>query len=262
MSKEHTFKIALVQMNSEKAAIDRNLGLMRQYIAESREKGADFICFPEMNITGYIDPAKHPDAVISLDHPAVREVVELSGLYSICVIAGFVESNAEGKPYITQFAAHNGNLLGFYRKKTIKDEEAAWFSPGARQPIFTVSGLKFGLSVCADIDDPEIFAEYAQKGAAIVFESAAPGLYGEQATRNWSSGFNWWRNNCMEKLAKYAAEGSIFIAVATQAGRTIDEDFPGGGYLFDPQGVCVAETGNWNEGILYVDVTAGGGSVI
>jgi len=254
MDNRKTYKIALVQMNCEKAAIDRNLASMRRYIAESRANGADFVCFPEMNLTGYIDPFKQTDAVISLDHRAVREVVRLSGQYAVGVIAGFVERNPAGKPYIHQLAAHHGDLLGSYRKKTIKDEEAQWFSPGDEQPVFTAAGLTFGLSVCADIDDPSIFAEYARKGAAVVFESAAPGLYGEQATRNWSSGFHWWRSNCIEKLGKYAADNKLYIGVATQAGRTIDEDFPGGGYLFDPQGRCAAESGDWSEGILYAAI--------
>ncbi|WP_325176763.1 carbon-nitrogen hydrolase family protein [Paenibacillus alkalitolerans] len=254
METKKEYKFALVQMKSEKAAVDRNLQSMSEYIAAAQANNVDFICFPEMNITGYIDPAKFPNAVISIDHQAVSEVIRLSGHYSICVIAGFVEYNPNGKPYINQFVAHNGTLLGSYRKKTIKDGEEYWFTPGDQQPIFNVSGLTFGLSVCADIDDPDIFREYARKGADIVFESAAPGLYGEQETRNWSSGFNWWRSNCMEKLGKYAADNSMFIGVSTQAGRTIDEDFPGGGYLFDPRGKCTAESGNWSEGVLHTQI--------
>lgn len=257
METKKSFKIALVQMKIEKAAIDQNVQLMREYIAEAaRDHGADIVCFPEMNITGYIDPGKFPQAVITMNHEAVSQVIELSGRYSTCVIAGFVEHNPEGKPYINQFAAHNGELLGFYRKKTIHDGEEEWFSPGDQQPLFSIPGLTFGLSVCADIDDPAIFAEYADKGAVIVLESAAPGLYGEQETRNWSSGFEWWRGNCRDKLGKYAADYGIYIGVATQAGRTIDEDFPGGGYLFDPSGTCIAETPNWSEGVLYVEIDA------
>lgn len=252
--KTNGYNIALVQMNCEKAAIDRNLASMRRSIAASRENGADVVCFPEMNITGYIDPGKHPDANLTIDHAAVGEVVDMSERYAVCVIAGFVERNPKGKPYITQFAAHNGKLLGFYRKKTIAGDEVPWFSPGDRQPVFHASGLTFGLSVCADIDDPRIFAEYARQGAAIVFESAAPGLYGEQATRDWSSGFEWWRNNCMDKLGQYAADYSLYIGVATQAGRTVDEDFPGGGYLFDPQGRRAAASVDWSEGILYASI--------
>ncbi|WP_245599887.1 carbon-nitrogen hydrolase family protein [Paenibacillus harenae] len=246
--------MALVQMNCEKAAIDRNVNVMRDYVAAAKTNEADIVCFPEMNVTGYIDPGKYPHAVITIDHSAIGQIIQLSGLYSICVIAGFVEYNPEGKPYISQFVAYNGRLLGCYRKKTIKDGEAEWFAPGDQQPVFHIPGLTFGVSVCADIDDPGIFSEYAQKGAKIVLESAAPGLYGEQESRNWSSGYNWWRTNCIEKLGKYAAEEAIYIGVATQAGRTIDEDFPGGGYLFNPRGECTAESGNWDEGVLYVQI--------
>jgi predicted amidohydrolase len=46
----------------------------------------------------------------------------------------------------------------------------------------------------------------------------------------------------------------VHIAVATQAGRTVDEDFPGGGYVFDPGGTTVAETGDWQEGLLVADL--------
>lgn len=256
MAAQKSVKLGFVQMNCEKAAIDRNLGAMREYMDAGRAAGADILCFPEMNITGYIDPGKYPQAVLTLDHGAIGQVVELSGRYAMGVIAGFVEHNPDGKPYITQLAAHSGRLLGYYRKKTIKDEEAAWFSPGDLQPVFTVSGLTFGLAVCADIDDPELFREYARQGAALVFESAAPGLYGAQETRNWQSGFDWWRSNCLEKLGRYAAEQSLYIGVSTQAGRTVDEDFPGGGYFFNPRGECTSESGDWREGVLYAEVAA------
>ncbi|WP_019535792.1 carbon-nitrogen hydrolase family protein [Paenibacillus ginsengihumi] len=251
--------IAMVQMRCDKTEIDRNLQSMQEYIEAARANGADFVCFPEMNITGYMDPAKHPHAALSRDHEAIRQVVEWSGRYAVCVIAGFAESNPAGKPHITQMAAHHGELLGFYRKRTIPADEADSFVAGDSDagPVFNVEGLSFGLSICADIDDPQIFRSYARQGATIVFESAAPGLYGEQATRDWASGFAWWRGECMTKLRKYAAENSLYIAVATQAGRTIDEDFPGGGYLFDPQGRCIAETGDWSEGILYGRIAAG-----
>ncbi|MVO98307.1 carbon-nitrogen hydrolase family protein [Paenibacillus lutrae] len=254
MKEKNHIKIALVQMNCEKGEIDRNLHLMEEYIVAGQEQGVDIVCFPEMNITGYINPFQLPQAVLTLDHRAIHQVVKYSELYSMCVVAGFVEHNPMGKPFINQFIAHNGKLLGFYRKITIKDEEADWFAPGDQQPVFSVLGVTVGLSVCADIDDPNIFNEYADQGASIVLESAAPGLYGEQESRNWLSGFNWWRSNCMEKLGRYAAEESLYIGVSTQAGSTIDEDFPGGGYLFNPRGECTAESGEWMEGVLYVQI--------
>ncbi|MDA2922937.1 YggS family pyridoxal phosphate-dependent enzyme [Patescibacteria group bacterium AH-259-L07] len=144
--------------------------------------------------------------------------------------------------------------VGYYRKTHIAKDEKGLFSPGSNITAFSNSLLSFGVCVCADIDKREIFKEYASQGARIIFEAAAPGLYGDQEDRNWQSGFNWWKNECRTKLSAYARTYKIHIAVATQAGRTIDEDFPGGGYVFDPKGEIIHATPDWKEGILYADI--------
>ena len=121
-------------------------------------------------------------------------------------------------------------------------------------PIFGQQGLTFGIAICADIGNQSVFAECARQGARIVFELAAPGLYGEQATRDWQAGFDWWQGECQEHLAHYAEEYGYWIAVATQAGRTIDEDFPGGGYLFAPGGQRLYATPDWSPGAVYLQI--------
>ena len=40
----------------------------------------------------------------------------------------------------------------------------------------------------------------------------------------------------------------------TQAGRTINEDFPGGGYVFSPNGKLVFSTTNGEPCRLYLDI--------
>jgi predicted amidohydrolase len=116
--------------------------------------------------------------------------------------------------------------------------------------------VRFGVAICADIDDAAIFAEHARSGARVVFEAAAPGLYGDQATRDWRSGFVWWRGECHHKLATYARENGLSIAFATQAGRTCDEDFPGGGYVFGLDGHCLAATADWTEDAIYATIAS------
>lgn len=246
--------LGLAQMKCQKGAIGYNIISMYKYLEECKKKGADIVCFPEMNITGYINPLKYPEAVISRYHSAIQKVADMSFTYQTTIIAGFAEKNYEGKPFITQLVAQEGKVAGFYRKKNICGDESDWFSPGTETPIFSHSGINFGLAICADLDDGGIFKEYAEQGASLVFESAAPGLYGEQENRDWESGFNWWKSECKSKLGKYAEESGIYIAAATQAGRTEDEDFPGGGYLFTPQGNCTYETDDWHEGIIVAKI--------
>jgi predicted amidohydrolase len=247
-------KIALSQMRCEKGDIEKNLKAIEAYSRESSSKGCEIICFPEMSITGYINPLESPESILNLSSSAVKRILDLSRIYNVIIIAGFVEHNSDGKPFITQIAAKDGETACVYRKITIADDEKEWFSPGKNLGIFPYQGINIGLSICADIGNEALFREYAKSEVNIVFESAAPGLYGEQTSRNWQSGFNWWKSECYGKLGKYANDCGVYIAVSTQAGRTIDEDFPGGGYIFSPEGKCLYETKDWSEGMLYGEI--------
>lgn len=251
-------RIALVQQRCEKAAIRQNLEGLSRVLVEAEARRMDIAAFPEMNITGYADPTRFPEAAVRLDGPEMTDFLRRTEAFSGTVLAGLIEKNPAVKPYITQVAARLGTLLDVYRKITIEGEEADWFSPGEGVPVFRHGDLTFGMVICADINNPQIFAACKAQGARIVFELAAPGLYGEQATRDWQSGYHWWAGECRQKLGAYAREHDSWIAVATQAGRTVDEDFPGGGYLFAPTGERLYATPGWQPGEVYLEVDLDG----
>jgi predicted amidohydrolase len=245
-------RIGLVQMQCEKSGIQTNLERIRHYLEEAIARGVEIVGFPEMSLTGYADPTRYAEAVLSRDGPEVAQLLQLTERYPTTVLVGLIERNVAGKPFITQIVIRQGVLLGSYRKVTIQDDETAWFSPGHEVPVFRFSELTFGIAICADIDNEDVFAQCARQGATIVFELAAPGLYGEQATRNWLTGYRWWEGKCQEQLSRYAQAYGLWIAVATQAGRTIDEDFPGGGYVFAPNGQRVHATTDWSPGAEFI----------
>jgi predicted amidohydrolase len=252
-----TFKLSLVQMRCEPGALVENLAAHEAHIRQASQQGAGFVCFPEMSLTGYADPGRYPQAVLALDSPDVARFVGLTAGTSIVAMAGIVEANPAGKPFITQLVAQSGRLIGYYRKIRVEDEELGWYSPSpdGRIELFQANDLCFGMAICADIGDAGLFARLAELGARIIFVAAAPGLYGDRATRDWESGFRWWQGECLAKLGRTAGDLGLPIAVATQAGATRDEDFPGGGYLFGPNGDCLAATPDWSEGMLLAEVT-------
>jgi predicted amidohydrolase len=248
-------RLALAQMRCEKGDIAGNLESMRRAVEDAGTYGTDILVFPEMSITGYIDPTRMPDAVLRANGPEVAQFAALTRGTRLTALAGLVEENPAGKPFITQIVAQHGSLAGLYRKQTIKGDEEPWFAPGPPElALFRHAIIPFGVAVCADSGNRPIFEEYARRGAQLILVASAPGLYGEQATRNWQSSFHWWRQACRDELGSSAHDYGIWIAVATQAGRTVDEDFPGGGYVFNPQGDCVAATPDWSEGVLYATI--------
>jgi len=247
-------KIGLVQMRCEKGAITENLAGISAYITEAEELGIDILGFPEASLTGYTDPNKYPESVILSSGEEIKAVAKLTEGLNLTVLVGFIEQNPNGLPFVAQAVIKAGEVTGRYRKRTNIDEDADWFSVGKVIPLYKHGELDYGISICSDITDEEIFSESARRGAKIVFELAAPGLYGEQATRDWRGGYEWWEGTCREKLGGYAKKYGLWIAVASQAGRTVDEDFPGGGYLFAPDGKRVYATKDWQPGAVYLGI--------
>lgn len=244
-------------MRCEKGAIYENLVVMSAYIDQAERRGIDIIGFPENSLTGHNDPPKSEREMISLDGDEVNGLLKMTDGKNPTVLAGLVEKNPAGKPFITQIVVRNGKLIGYHRKINVGEYEGEVkepYTPGDKVDVFDHDGLTFGIAVCADISVERVFAECARQGAEIVFELAAPGLYGDRATRDWKACYEWWEDACLKTFTDYAKKYGIWIAVATQAGRTSDEDFPGGGYLFNPQGERVYSTKDWNPCVSYLEI--------
>jgi predicted amidohydrolase len=257
---EHRIRVGLVQMRCEKGAIIENREQMAAYIAEAARRDIDILGFPEMSLTGYADPIRSPETALRLDGPEVADLLITTRGYSGTVLVGLIEANPAGKPFITQIVARRGALIGYYRKITIENEEVDWFSPGQDVPVFQHGSRTFGIAICADIGNRDVFARCRAQGAEILLELAAPGLYGEQSTRDWQASYAWWEGECQNYLSAYAREFNVWILVATQAGRTIDEDFPGGAFVFAPGGARIFATRDGSPGPVFLEIDLKAGS--
>ena len=254
--------VGLVQMRCEKGAVAGNLASTARTIQEAADRGVDVLGFPEASLSGYIEPARYPEAVLSLDGPEVARALALTRGYGLAALMGIIEARPGYKPFVTQLVARDGALLGVYRKQRVVEEDAEWYSAGEGGPVFAHGEWTCGIAICADIAHEPAYAGAAAQGAQIVFELAAPGLYGDMATRDWESGFRWWEGECQEHLARWARRYEVWVAVATQAGRTADEDFPGGGYVFAPDGRRLFATPDWGEGVVVLEWGEEGGAYV
>lgn len=253
-------RVGLFQMACEKGALAQNLEQTQQYLAQAATRQVDIAAFPEASLSGYIDPARYPHAVLRLDGPDVAQFLTATRPYDFTVLAGVIEENPQGKPFVTQLVARAGTLVGVMRKRRNIEQDALFYACGEDIPVFHHDSVTFGISICADMGDALVFSECARQGAQVMFELAAPGLYGEQSQRNWRSGFEWWEGECQRCLSAYARQHHAWMLAATQAGRTVDEDFPGGGYVFNPRGERLIATPDETPGALFVELDLVGGS--
>lgn len=240
-------------MNSQKNNLQANFATTKHFFEKSVKLGSDIVVFPEMNLTGYFATSEYLKSALEINSDYALKTVALTKDTNVTIIFGMAEA-LNGKFYISQVVAESGKIVGIYRKHNVINDEAKIFTPGDSEPIFCKSNKKYGITICADIDMPELYKKYAVKNCEFILECASPDLYGNRNPRNWESGYNWWRINCIEKIGKYSKDNKIAIAVATQSGSNQDDDFPGGGYLFSKDGQILAETKDYQQEILTITI--------
>jgi predicted amidohydrolase len=237
-------RILLTAMACPKGDIDANLARHLDLVATAGPD-VDLVLFPEMSLTGYL-----AGAAIALEHPAVRTLVERTAdAPAICF--GFTES-APGKPYITQVVAADGAVVAVHRKAHLGDDERDDFQPGTPAPAFTIAGETCAIAVCAEIGSEPPY----RAGGRVVLAPAAPGLYGPRRVDadGWQRGYDWWHGATTGDAARLLGPDQ-FLALSTQAGATIDEDFPGWAALIGPGGAVISALPDWHEGSLVVEVS-------
>jgi NAD+ synthase (glutamine-hydrolysing) len=247
-------RVLLAAVRCEKEDVEGNLASHIRLLDVAASAGCDIALFPEMSLTGSVDPAVHPRRLAGLDHPAVAALAGASGGTGVGVCFGIAERWPAGDSFITQVFAANGRVVGVQRKRHLGEGEEP-FTAATESHVFAHAGTRFGVAICAEAGFDAPFDAAAADGARLVLFPAAPGLYGRRSDEaSWRSGLSWWEGCALGDARRHARRLGLWIALAGQAGSTEDEDFPGLAALVRPDGSVAARLPDWREGTLTVDI--------
>lgn len=242
-------RLLLTAVRCVKGDVDGNARRHLDLLAAGRAVGCDLVLLPEMSLTGY-----DPEAAVPLAHDVVTALVAATRdgprlCFGLAEAASTGE-DGDGRPRITQVLADGGAVLAVHRKSALPADEQATFCAGSGWHTVAVDGTAVVTAICAEIGSEQPF----RSGADLVLAPSAPGLYGARRVSegDWRRGFDWWRGSVRPDAERLLPDGS-YLAVSTQAGATVDEDFPGWAALVGPGGVILDELPDWTEGFLVVD---------
>jgi predicted amidohydrolase len=246
-------KALLTALHCPKGEVERNTRSHIALLEEGAAHGARIVAFPEMSLTGSVDPVHWPGRAIELSHPAIADIAAATARLSIAALLGIAEARADAV-HITQVLVDRGEIVGHYSKRTLGDDEDS-YRAAADPARLALDTQRIGVAICAEgaVDAP--FDDAAASGAPVVFFCSAPGLYGRRTTtEEWQAGFDWWSGCALGDATRHARRHGLWIALSTQAGALADEDMPGLAALVDPTGAVVAALPDWREGTLLVDL--------
>jgi NAD+ synthase (glutamine-hydrolysing) len=237
-------RIAACQINTVVGDLDGNVRRILEALDQAEEAGADVALFPELAITGYppedllLKPGFVADNLEALDKLAAR-----TG--RCAAVVGFVD---QGRDLFNAAAVcANGEVVGRYHKRLLPNyavfDEQRYFAPGVTTPtLFTIGGVRCGISVCEDIWSPTgPMSEQAAGGAELMLNlNASPFYAGRRGER-------------LRMLATRAADASCALVYVNQVGGQDELVFDGASMVFDADGELVASAPQFEEAVLLVD---------
>jgi predicted amidohydrolase len=246
-------RVSLASIVCEKGDVEGNLARHVTVLDRARTEGCAIAVFPELSLTGSVDPLRHPERAVALDHEGVRRLTEATDRSGVAALFGIGERQAD-RFYITQVLACGGRIVGWQRKRHLGEDEEG-FAVGHESSVFDVARLRFAVVICAESGVAFTWDAAAGAGARVAFLCSAPGLHGRRASSAaWRDGFEWWEGAGLDDARRHARRCRLWVGMATQAGSTVDEDFPGISALVSPAGDVVDRLPDWAPGTLVVDL--------
>lgn len=169
----NTINIALAQLRCELRNKETNLLRILQSLKEASEKGADYVLFPELYLTGYVMDKQLPLLAETENGPSVQRIRREAKRYRVGAIVGFPELEGDLLYNAALIIGKNGEIIGKYRKVHLYHREKEWFTPGELFPVFSLPEGKIGLMITYDMEFPEAARILSLKGAQLLLILAA-----------------------------------------------------------------------------------------
>ncbi|MBL8021296.1 MAG: carbon-nitrogen hydrolase family protein [Leptospirales bacterium] len=96
-------------------------------------------------------------------------LLKLSDLYKGIIIGGSVLLQEDGKLFNATPVIYNSQVVDYYRKRNLTENEKKVFAAGTEPGIFILGGFRFGVLICADVLQPAQLDELAAMGVQLVF---------------------------------------------------------------------------------------------
>ncbi len=165
-------RIASIQANPTLGAVEKNLALAIERIAEARELGADLAVFSELFLIGYPpeDLALKPAAVRACQAALEQLAVQTAG--GPAVLIGSLWPGEARLPRNAVALLRDGKIAEVTFKVDLPNygvfDERRVFEAGTAPMVFDIAGVKIGVPVCEDIWKPGVCASLKGMGAEIL----------------------------------------------------------------------------------------------
>ena len=194
-----TLRIAVVQSRIE-SDIEANGAHIRGLLDDAAAQGARLALFPEGALSGYVktqvrDWADLDWAMLERELAAVSAHARRLGMLAL---VGSAHALSGRRPHNSLFALPDGPR--YDKRRLSHTEVTGWYTPGLDPMTIEQAGFAFGMTICIEVQFPELYAAYEALGVDCVLHATyGLGPVGDVILRS------------------HAATNCLWLAVATPA---------------------------------------------
>jgi predicted amidohydrolase len=237
-------RIAAIICEARLGETGKNLDRTERWVVRAKKNGADIVCFPEMNVTGYAVTEDIKKFAEDISGKVVSQLLALARGEQVTILAGLAEKGENGQIFASHLVLGPEGVHGIYRKLYLAPPEKSVFSPGNRIPLFSFKDVTFGIQLCYDGHFPEISTHMALGGADIFFIPHASPRGTPQAKSS-----SWKRH-----LPARAYDNAVFVVACNQTGDNGKGlTFPGIAMVIGPDGQIMDEKASDTDDLLFVE---------
>lgn len=238
-------RIAACQPFEVLGEIDTSISQIAQFTQTVEQQQVDLICFPECYVGGYFKERELALAVaLDLSSPAFNKISSQLAHFQPTIVMGITE-HKDDKLFNTAIVLNRGNLIGRYRKQHLLGSESH-FSPGNKQPIFSIAGTKVGINICYDNQFTCAATKMVAAGAKIILCPSNNMLPTAVAKK--------YRDQHNPSRAQRAKEHQCWYISSDVTGNRKGHLAYGPTAAINPNGEIIAQVPIGQEGIIIVDV--------
>lgn len=238
-------RVALAQMNSTVGALSENADRMIEGIRKAEAHGADIVAFPELALTGY--PPE--DLVLKPEFIAdnLRELDRIARCVGdITAVVGFVDTDG-ADIYNAAALIQRGEVVGCHRKFYLPNysvfDEQRYFKAATQWSVYTVRGVKIGVTICEDIWYPVGPGTLqAMAGAEVIVNINASPFRAEKHAQRY------------RMIATRALDELSFVCYLNTVGGQDELVFEGASFICDQDGNSVVQGRFFEEDFLVADL--------
>ena len=166
-------RVATAQFENKDNDPEYNLGRIRELTRRAVDHGAEIVSFHECCIPGYtwLQPLSYEELVAASEPvpsgPSVQQLTGIAREFQSIIMAGLLETDAEGKVYNCYVTVGPEGFIAKYRK--LHTFVNPHLSAGNEYKVIDLLGCRIGFLICYDNNLPENGRITAMLGAEIVF---------------------------------------------------------------------------------------------